>query len=410
MGSGHLRTLGFARHLPDSGWEPLVLSTNAAAYPHADPANNGLIPDGCTVHRALSLDLRRQLGLRGRYPAILAQPDRWASWWPAAVMSGLYLIRHRRIDAIWSTYPIMTAHCVAHTLSRLAHLPWIADFRDPVASSVEAGNPYSVAAQKKWERRVLTRANRIVLTTPGAMASYAAQYPAAARGQRLVVIPNGYEEAAFAGLPVTPPPSEGGCRTLTLVHSGMLYPEGRDPFAFFTALARLKAVGTLLPGDIRIVLRASGAGQQYEVHARQMGLGEIVTFAPPIPNRDALFEQAAADALLLFQGTKFDRQIPAKLYEYLRIGRPILALVGERGDTAALLREIGGAMLAPMDDAEAIAKVLTVFIQDLRTGRAPVAAQATVARYSREYGAASLANLLDQVTAGADVRQALDLC
>lgn len=410
MGSGHLRTLGFARHLPASDWEPIVLSTNAAAYPHTDPANVGLIPLGCPVHRALSLDLRRQLGLRGRYPAFMAQPDRWASWWPLAVMSGLYLIRRHRIDAIWSTYPIMTAHWIAHTLSRVARLPWIADFRDPVASSVEAGNPYSVAAQNKWERRVLARANRVVLTTPGAMASYASRYPIAAHEQRLVVIPNGYEEAAFSGLQRAATLPDTGRRTLMLVHSGMLYPEGRDPLAFFAALARLKTAGTLRLGDIRIVLRASGAGQQYEEHAQRMGLSEIVTFAPPISNQDALREQAAADGLLLFQGGKFDRQIPAKLYEYLRIGRPILALVGEHGDTAALLRETGGATLAPIDDEQAICNGLADFIKNLRTGSAPMASQATAARYSREYGAASLATLLDQVTADAGERRATESC
>jgi glycosyltransferase involved in cell wall biosynthesis len=400
MGSGHLRTLGFARHLPVSGWEPFVLSTNAAAFPQSDSANNGLIPEGCHVHRAFSLDLRRQLGLRGKYPAILAQPDRWASWWPLGVMSGLHLIRRHRIDAVWSTYPIMTAHCIAYTLSRFARLPWIADFRDPVTSSVEAGNPYSVAAQKRWEQRVLAKANRIVLTTQGALTSYAARFPAIAREKRFAVIPNGFDEAAFAGLPMdnTPPQYDG--RMLTLLHSGMLYPDGRNPLPFFNAITRLKGSGALQPGDLRIVLRASGSGEQYEAQAKKLGLDDIVTFAPPIPTRDALCEQSTADALLLFQGAKFDHQIPAKLYEYLRIGRPIFALVGEQGDTAALLRETGGAVLAPMDDVDAIATALTVFVQDLRNGRAPVAVQTTVARYSRAYGAASLANLLDHVTTG----------
>lgn len=401
MGSGHLRTLGFARHLPVSGWEPFVLSTNAAAFPQSDSANNGLVPEGCHVHRAFSLDLRRQLGLRGKYPAFLAQPDRWASWWPLGVLSGLRLIRRYRIDAIWSTYPIMTAHCIAHTLSRLAHLPWIADFRDPVTSSVEVGNPYSVAAQKHWEQRVLAHANRIVLTTPSALAAYAARFPAAAREQRLAMIPNGYDEAVFADLPMVTIPPPRGQRTLTLVHSGILYPEGRDPLPFFTALARLKASGTLRSGDLRIVLRASGWGEQYETQVQHLGLCDVVVFAPPIPNRDALSEQVAADALLLFQGSKFDHQIPAKLYEYLRIGHPIFALVGEHGDTAALLRETGGAILAPMDDVPAIVEALTAFMQALRSGHAPVAEQAVAARYSRAYGAASLADLLDRVTANA---------
>ena len=91
---------------------------------------------------------------------------------------GLRLIRRHRISAIWSTYPIMSAHCIASTLSRLTGLPWIADFRDPVGSSVEAGNPYSVSSQKRSEQRVLARAQQVVFTTPGAMHGYAENYPA----------------------------------------------------------------------------------------------------------------------------------------------------------------------------------------------------------------------------------------
>ena len=177
MGSGHLRTLGFVRSLPELGWEPTVLSANAAAFPRVDAENLKLIPTGCRVHRALALDVRRHLSIRGKYPGFLAQPDGWASWWPAAVWQGLRLIRRHQIKAIWSTYPIMTAHCIAHTLSRMTGLPWVADFRDPVTSSVEAGNSFSVASQKRCEARVLANAARTVFTTPGAMRAYAENYP-----------------------------------------------------------------------------------------------------------------------------------------------------------------------------------------------------------------------------------------
>lgn len=89
MGSGHLRTLGFARYLPASGWHPVVLSACAMAYPHTAPVDAGVIPHDCPVHRALAFDARRHFGIAGRYPGFLAQPDRWRSWWLAAVWQGL---------------------------------------------------------------------------------------------------------------------------------------------------------------------------------------------------------------------------------------------------------------------------------------------------------------------------------
>ncbi|HEV7122377.1 MAG TPA: glycosyltransferase [Rhodanobacter sp.] len=396
LGSGHLRTLGFARYLPEQGWEPAVLSASAKAFPRVDAMNLSLIPDNCRVRRAFALDVRRHLSIRGKYPGFLAQPDGWASWWPAAVIQGLSLIKRYRVKAIWSTYPIMTAHCIAYTLSRLTGLPWIADFRDPVSSSVEAENPFSVGSQHRWEQRILRRATRVVFTTRGARDACAARYPDADRAGKLAVIENGYDEAAFAEMP-SPAPRQAGS-PLVLLHSGALYPDGRDPFPFFEALARLRAAGKAGPDIFRVVLRASSCETRYRQEIDRLGLADIVSLAPPIGNREALFEQASADALLLFQGSKFDRQIPAKLYEYLRIGRPIFALVGESGDTEALLRDAGGAEVVPIADVSGIELGLARFVECL-LGGGQLERSRDVARWSRRRGATDLAHLLDEVVA-----------
>lgn len=395
MGSGHLRTLGFVRYLPELGWEPTVLSANPSAFPRVDAENLKLIPDNCRVERAFALDVRRHMSIRGKYFGFLAQPDGWASWWPAAVVRGLRLIRRHQIGAIWSTYPIMTAHCIAHTLSRMTGLPWIADFRDPVSSSVEAGNRFSVASQNRCEQRVLGRAARTVFTTPGAMRGYAEKYPKADTEGRLVVIPNGYDETAFSDLPAATYRRPG--RPLRLVHSGVLYPDGRSPLPFFTAVANLKAAGMLTENDVTIVLRASGFEAKYTEEIRRRGLDGMITLAPLISNLEAVREQADADALLLFQGRQFDDQIPSKVYEYLRIGRPVFALVSTEGDAAALLRDTGGAVLVPMEDVAAIERGLCEFIKALREQRAPVADASVVQGYSRQHGAVLLARLLDDV-------------
>lgn len=396
LSSGHLRLLAFAKYLPELGWNPVVLSATPCAYQQVDPGSIQSIPEACRVHRAVALDARRHLGLFGKYPSILAQPDRWASWWPAAVWLGLRLIRRYRAEAIWSTYPIMTSHCVAYTLSRLTGIPWIADFRDPVAVTVAQKDAMTVRSQSRWERRVVSCAAYSVFTTSGAMEWYADRFPEIGREGRLALIGNGYDEDAFAELPGPSPRTDG---PLVLLHSGVLYPEGRNPVPFFSALARLRDSGSINLGTVKVVLRASGSEAAYTNEIQRLKLEEMVTLAPPISNREALAEQARADALLLFQGAKYDRQIPAKVYEYLRIGRPILALVGEHGDTATLLRESGGAQLAPIDDVDMIETRLLGFIKALLTDNSPRARPEVIARHSRREGAALLAGLLDRAVA-----------
>jgi hypothetical protein len=397
MSSGHLRTLAFARYLPRAGWDPIVLSARAMAYPQTARAGLDAIPRDCVVRRAFALDAKRHLGIAGKYPWFLALPDRWASWWPAAVLQGLRLIRQHRAQAIWSTYPIMTAHCVAHSLHRITGLPWIADFRDPVASSVSPTDRHAAASRQHWEAKVLGAASRVVFTTPGTLRDYAERFPTPHAAGRLAVIENGYDELAFSDLPAPGPRQP--CHPLVLVHSGLLYSRGRNPIPFLTALAKLKSANRIDPDGVRVVLRASRLGEEYVREIRRLGLAEMVSLPPPVPYREALFEQAAADGLLLFQGQEFDRQIPAKLYEYLRIGRPIFALIGSQGDTASVLQTAGGAELAPIDDVAAIADKLDAFIHALRDGRAPVADPGVVKRCARDNGAMLLAGHLERITA-----------
>jgi hypothetical protein len=179
----------------------------------------------------------------------------------------------------------------------------------------------------------------------------------------------------------------------------LLYPRGRNPVPFLTALAELRNSKAIDPDGVRVILRASRLEKEYAHEIQRLGLEKVVFLPPPISYRDALIEQAAADALLLFQGSEFDRQIPAKLYEYLRIGRPIFALVGDQGDTANVLRNTGGAELAPIDNVDGITDKLGAFIRALRDGRAPVAGPAVVKRYARDNGAMLLAEQLEQITA-----------
>lgn len=404
MGSGHLRTLGFARHLPTFGWEPVVLTAHTIAYPHVNMANNGLIPDGCVVSRSLALDAKRHLGVAGKYPSVLAIPDRWSSWWLPAVWQGMRLIHRERISVVWSTYPIMTAHCVARAISKLSKLPWVADFRDPVDASARGRSPIVSSACARGERSVLKHANRVVLATPRASRSYAERFPFADALGRLCVIPNGYEESTFSRVSASAVPPHVPNSPLRLVHSGLLYREGRNPVPFLMALAEIRDAGGFAPNDLQVILRGSGSESIYASEIHRLRLDGIVQLAPTVSNREALVEQASADALLLFQGRRFDRQIPAKAYEYLRIQKPIFALVSVTGDTADLMYETNAAAIAPIDDTPAIRREMQKFLESLRAGNAKVVGKDVVQRYSRLRGAAKLAALLDCVQTEATVR------
>ncbi len=105
-----------------------------------------------------------------------------------------------------------------------------------------------------------------------------------------------------------------------------------------------------------------------------------------------------AGGLLVLQATNCNHQIPAKLYEYLRARRPILALTDPAGDTAATLRAAGIDTIAPLDSKDAIIAGLSRFLELAAAQRAPIASEQAVRTYSRNARAQQLAGLLDRVT------------
>jgi glycosyltransferase involved in cell wall biosynthesis len=394
--SGILRTLKFSRYLPQHGWRPIVLTATRRAYEEARDDQLSEIPPEVAVHRAFALDGRRHLAIRGRSLRVLALPDRWTSWLAGAVPTGLRLIRKHRPAAIWSTYPIATAHLIGLILQRLSGLPWIADFRD---SMTEAGYPRDRLSRRSYlaiERRTVARAAAVIFTARSTQAMYLDRYSDLASG-RCRVIDNGYDEADFAGLA---PRSTGrqANEPIRLLHAGLVYPEERDPRPLFRALARLKDTGRIGPDRLSVELRASGSEKEYARLLDQLAIRDLVHLLPALPYAEALRECVEVDGLLLLQGPSCNHQIPAKLYEYLRLRKPILALTDARGDTASVLATTGGATVIDLLDEEAIYRGLPGFLDSVRRGSHPNADPALVARYARHNQAAELAACLASVS------------
>jgi len=396
-GSGVQRTLRFVQQLPAFGWEPIVLTVDARAY--AQTSNDLLaeIPSGITVERALAVDVARLVPGMRMYPRMLARPDRWWTWRFAGVASGMRLIRELRPSVVWSTYPIPTAHVIAGRLCRRTGLPWIADFRDPMA---QHDYPVERALWRRFraiEERAVRAAKRSVFTSPGAVVEYASRYPECR--DRIMLIENGYDEAAFARAALRAESARRVDGPLLLLHSGTIYASERDPTALFEALGRLRRSGRLAQGTVELRFRASGNDGLLETLADANGVADILRLAQSVGYEAALGEMASADALLLMQASNCNAQIPAKAYEYLRANRPIFALTDAAGDTAELMKRAGIPDVVSLDAAGAIADALPAFLARVRNGSAAQPSKAFVSSCNRTERTLALATLLDEVSA-----------
>lgn len=390
--SGIQRTLRFVQQLPAFGWNPVVLTAHPRAYERTSEDLLADVPAGVEVVRAAAWDTARHLSLGGRYIGAMARPDRWMSWRFDGVRKGLDLIRRHRPAAIWSTYPIATAHVIGAALQHRTNLPWIADFRDPMAQEGYPADPLTWQAYRRIEENALLNAAASVFTTPGAAAEYRRRYPSGA--DRIRVIENGYDEETFersGQLQASGPLVPGA---LTLLHSGVVYPSERDPTQLMQALAQLHALGAITPQRLRIRFRAAVADGLLRELAAAHGVTEYIELAPAVPYREALAEMLRADGLLLMQASNCNAQIPAKIYEYLRAGRPIVGLTDATGDTAGALRAAGVSENADLARPDEIAALLARFMQD--PGSAALRpAPDRVALASRRHRASELAALFD---------------
>ena len=103
----------------------------------------------------------------------------------------------------------------------------------------------------------------------------------------------------------------------------------------------------------------------------------------------------SASGLLVFQSSICNQQIPAKIYEYIRARKPVLALTDDKGDTAALLKGVGLTNIAPLNNKNEIKNALQAFINMIREKSFTPAEDKIISSMSRINQVKRLAGILD---------------
>jgi glycosyltransferase involved in cell wall biosynthesis len=399
MGGGAvLRALKFAKYLPASGWRPLVVA-GAGGYHVRDESLVAEVPveavvrraggrrEGRPPSRAWAARAARRLAREVR--RVSSFPDIYSWFGRPAYDEALRFLAENDVKLIFSTAPPYTSHVVAARLAREAGLPLVLDYRD-----AWAGNPFDRPATPLHRRRaaraeaaVLGTAEAVVAVTEGMAASYRRRV---ADGKPVVVITNGYDEEDFAG---DAPAAEG---PFAVTYSGQLY-GGRMPWTFLEAASRFARERGLADDDF-VVRFAGPIGRT--VMARAAASGVRVEAPGVLGHREAVRAMRAADANLLIIGSSpgAEATLTGKIFEYLRAGRPILALVPPEGEAATLVREFDAGVVVSPDDVDGAAAALEKFYD--KRGGAPRPAPAGLERFERRRLTAELAALFDDVAAG----------
>lgn len=374
--SGTFRMLGFTRHLPVSGWQPLVVAPPSLPWEPLDPQLVEEIPADAIV---------RHVPYPASAPSLLRVLAQNSIWLPRAWSACKKLVQEHRPDAILTSGPPHCVHVLGHYLKRRLDVPWVADFRDPWIS--DGTNKPLGWAQRwalRWERSVFQNADLILANAPNARRMFQETYPAASA--KIMTLTNGFDPRPWEGEAPAEP-----FAPLRLVHAGEIY-AGRDPLPLLEALARLNVESPPRPYRLQILGRN-------EINLERLltdrGWTDFVEVTGQRAYQDSLDAMRRADILVLMDSPGRTIGVPAKLYEYLGAGRPILALAEPDGDTALILRGSGVShRIASPRDSQQIQYALADLVDASHTS-ATASDSLSLQQFTRAHLTQSLARQLD---------------
>jgi glycosyltransferase involved in cell wall biosynthesis len=415
MGMGGVqRSAKFVKYLPESGWNPTVLTVRDVHYYHHDPSLSADV-SRARIFRTESLDpLRLAHGLSRRrsktlplstaapsamerFNRILSPwifvPDSKLAWVPFAVRDGLQSTKGNPYDALFTTSPPHSAHLAGLVLKRRLRIPWIADFRDSWLMEKFDRVPTRLhRGINDWMlRAVLRHADRIVGISETIVKDLRR---ISGRGaEAFECIPNGYDPDDLKGVAWKP------SRSFRITYCGTANPV-HSPEGFLRGLQRALRLRPDMRASARVRFVGSVTGIDFKGMVEACGISGIVTETGYVVHSESIKRMMDSDLLLLLLPSDSSAGVVSgKLFEYLASGIPILGLVPD-GEADRLIRSHTGGTTVSPDDPEAIAGTLIRLFDSWSRGRLKrtIGPGENVAEYDRRRQSGRLGGILDAVT------------
>jgi glycosyltransferase involved in cell wall biosynthesis len=405
---GGLRLGKFARCLPEFGWRPYVLTVDdehrdqgldaermrglervtivrsyvppsvlpllvawrgrlrrrpaAGASPEASsPVAPGSAPEASSAPgRETAVERLR------RYAAsmVMLMPDDKKKWAVSASLAAVRIVRARGIDCVLTSSPPASLHLAGLVAKTLTGVPWVADLRDPWLETVLHERPAADRSRASdwiegWmEKVVMTRADKVITTTARLRDALRARYPTVPP-ERFVNVPNSIDTEKFQT------DDQAKYEPLTITYAGTLYID-RTPEPLFRAVSALIRSGAATPSDIRIKLVGNCRtvnGVETRAIAAKYGIETMVEILDFASHSAAIRMMQKSHLLLVLAPDHHRHIVPAKVYDYLGSGTPVLALA-EEGATRDIVAETDCGRCFSLKDIAGLTEYLRYLLED----------------------------------------------
>ncbi len=365
-GAGVQRIAKLAKYLPGHGVRPAVLTVANPSVPVHDDTLLSDVPAAVEITRARTLEpayvskraawraragggsrAERGLGAIARLAGHALFPDPQVLWQPAAQRALLARIAAKRDDVVLVSGPPFSQFLLA-PLARVAGLGVVLDYRDEWitlrAAYEMAPSPVARTLGNALEAALLRRAHAVVVATDEFRTNLLARFSFLDPG-RIVTIPNGYDPSDFPDDLPSPPRDR-----FVLTYAGTV-------FALTSARGLLAAVRSLHARHPALAraLRVRFVGRIVETELAAFDGTEAlgVDRIGYVSHARVVTELAASHATLclLDDVAGAERIYPAKIFELMRLGRPVLTLAPPGSALARLVeRHALGPVVHPRDE------------------------------------------------------------
>ncbi len=420
-GPGGQRVLKHVRYLPEFGYEPIVLTVSNGQFPARDESLFKEIPEHTKVYRTpiyepydfyrlvtgkkagSAIDVNtikkegEKLGLSERFAEFIRAtffiPDARMLWQLTARKEILRISRLYKLDAVVSSSPPYTCSLLARYAKRKLGIPWIAEFRDPWTGFISSPKRWFLprAIDKHLEHSVFKEADAVEYAWKGIMIDAFEKYPEL-NAKKFHHIPNGFDSNDFPKLEVQKN------KNFTLTYTGSLYGR-RNPASLFASIEMLIKDGKLKSDDF--TLRFVGRfGAEIEEMFDTASFRDSIERISYLPHSESIKQLLQSDTLLLIvdESKESKEIVPGKVYEYIGVKKPIIAIAPHESAIADLLEETQSGKTAHQSEINYIANTFLDLLQNWKSGNNPFQPnEVAIQKYERRESAKKLASLLDSV-------------